>query len=88
MLEQLKAAQATGQPVYLAVPDAIGTRLKRLDEVLQRANIGRVKIVTFPEAKLVKIRGDLLKGLGLTTGVATVAADQLLKEEGDDQDLP
>jgi len=88
MLEQLKAAQSTGQPVYLAVPDAIGTRLKRLDEVLQRANLGRVKIVTFPEAKLVKIRGGLLKGLGLTAGVATVAADQLLKEEGDDQDLP
>jgi hypothetical protein len=88
MLEQLKAAQSTGQPVYLAVPDAIGTRLKRLDEVLQRANLGRVKIVTFPEAKLVKIRGGLLKGLGITAGVATVAADQLLKEEGDDQDLP
>ncbi len=44
--------------------------------------------VTFPEAQLVKIRGGLSKGLAPTAGVATVSADQLLKEEDDDQNLP
>ncbi len=87
MIGQLKAAQSTGQPVYLAVPDAIGARLTQLNDLLRRNQLV-VKTVTFPEAKLVEIRGALQKGLALTAGVATVSADQLLKEEGDDQDLP
>ena len=87
-IEQLEAARSTGQPVYLAVSDAIGARLTQLNELLRRNRLAAVKAVTFPEAKLVGIRGGLRKGLALTAGVATVSADQLLKEEGDDQDLP
>jgi hypothetical protein len=84
MIEQLKAAQSTGQPVCLAVSDAIGTRLPQLEQLLQRYRLARVKTVTFPEAKLVEISGGLRKGLALTAGAAMVSADQLLREENDD----
>lgn len=84
MIEQLKAAQSTGQPVYVAVSDAIGARLAQLKELLRRNHLTDVNAVTFPEAKLVEIRGSLRKGLALTAGVAVVSADQLLGEESDD----
>jgi hypothetical protein len=84
MVEQLRAAKSTGQPIYLAVSDAIGPRTKQLGALLKRYGASGITTVTFPEAKLIGIRSTLREGLALATATAVVSADQLLTEEGDD----
>lgn len=84
MIEQLTAAKSSGQPVYLAVSDAIGTRRRALADALSDARLPDVKIVTFPETKLREISSTLRKGLGLSAATTTVAADQIAKGEDDD----
>ena len=55
-----------------------------LQELLARRILRNVKVVTFPEGKLKEVSSTLRKGLALTAGVATVAADQKTSVEGDD----
>ena len=84
LVEQLQAAKSTGQAVYLAVSDAIGEKMTRLRQLLDRHGLNDVKIITLPEAKLKGVIGTLRKGLGMVAGAALVTADQIAKEEDDD----
>ena len=85
MIEQLKAAKSTGQPVYLAVSDAIGKNLALLKILLSRQyRLAGITTVTFPEAKLKEISSALRKGLGMAGAAAMITADQIAKEEADD----
>ncbi len=83
MLDQLKAAKSTGQPVYLAVSDAIGNKGKLMRQ-LNKYGLGNVQVVTFPEAKLKEVTKGLRRGLALASATAVVSADQLVKEDSDD----
>jgi len=76
MIKQLEAAQAAG-PVYLAVPDAIGDLLPRLNQHLKGLNLDKVTVFTFPENKLKGIISQLRTGLALAAGVGLVTADQI-----------
>ena len=85
MVEQLEAAKSTGQPVYLGVSDAIGENLGLLKNLLSRRyRLADITAVTFSETKLAEISSTLRKGLGLAAAVATVTADQIVKEEAND----
>jgi hypothetical protein len=85
MIEQLKAAKSTGQRVYLGVSDAIGANLDVLKDLLAtQYRLPGITVITFPEIKRMEISSRLRKGLGLTAAVATVAADQIIKEEAYD----
>jgi hypothetical protein len=83
MLEQLEAAKATDEPVYLAVSDAIGDELKRLKKLLKDRDLEDVVVFTFPESKLKEAAAKLRTGLALAGGVALVTADQIA--EADDE---
>jgi hypothetical protein len=84
MIDQLRSARSTGRPVYLAVSDAIGADLAKLQQMLERYRIRGVKTVLFPEAKLIGIRSTLREGLALASATAVVSADQLFEKEDDD----
>jgi hypothetical protein len=70
--------------VYLAISDAIGDDIVALRAFLRGKDLGDVKVLTFAESKLKEVSRTLRKGLGLTAGAATVAADQMNGEEVDD----
>jgi hypothetical protein len=76
-IEQLQAAKATGEPVYLAVPDAIGDDIKRLQHLLRIKGLDAVTVLTFPESKLKEATAKLRSGLALSGAVALVTADQI-----------
>jgi hypothetical protein len=78
LVDQLRAAKSTGQPVYLAISDAIGDDIVALRAFLRAKDLGDVKVLTFAESKLKEVSRTLRKGLGLTAGASTVAADQNL----------
>lgn len=84
LIDQLNASKSTGQPVYLAVSDAIGTNMSRLLELLEARGLDDVKVLTFPEAKLREVSGRLRVGLALSGGAALVTANQVTEEEVDD----
>jgi len=84
MIEQLKAAQSTGQPVYLAVSDAIGTNRKALVAALREANLADVTVVTASEANLKEVSSTLRKGLAMAAVTAMVTVDQINEEDNDD----
>jgi len=84
MIAQLKAAKSTGQRVYLGVSDAIAENMDLLEELLRNYRLADVTIVTFSEAKFKEVAATLRKGLGLAGGVATVATDQITKDDADD----
>jgi hypothetical protein len=77
MIEQLQAAKATGEPVYLAVSDAIGDDIRRLQHLLRTKGLDAVTAFTFPESKLKEAAARLRTGLALAGGVALVTADQI-----------
>ncbi len=83
MTEQLKAAKASGEPVYLAVSDAIGDGIEMLRELLARDGLADTTVFTFPESKLKETAATLRTGLGLAAGVALVTADDLAEVEDD-----
>jgi hypothetical protein len=76
MIEQLEAAGATGERVYLAVSDAISDLVPKLKDALEKHGLV-LSVITFPESKLRSAFTKLKAGLGLTAGVALVAADQI-----------
>jgi hypothetical protein len=85
MVAQLSAAKSTGQPVYLAVSNALGSDVKLLTGLLARHRIRGVTVVTVPEAKLTEISRTLRKGLAVAgAGSVLVAADQLDVDDVDD----
>lgn len=84
MIEQLKAAKSTGQPVYLAVSDAIGTSRNALVGVLRDADLADVKLVTFSEEKLKGVSSTLRKGLVMSAATTVVALDQIDDEDDND----
>jgi hypothetical protein len=88
LLEQLHAAQSAGGAVYLAVTDAIGANEVELVQQLSKRGLRKIKIVTFPEAKLREVSSTLRRGLGLAGSIALVTADQFAKEESDDESIP
>jgi len=77
MIAQLEAALATGQPVYLAVPDAIGDLLSALEQTLGNLGLRKVHVLTFPESKLKGMTAQLRLGLALAAGVGLVTVDQI-----------
>jgi hypothetical protein len=79
MVEQLRAAKATGEPVYLAVPDSIGDTFSKLKQLLDDNELTGITVITFPESKLRSIFSKLRAGLGLAAGVALVTADQIME---------
>jgi hypothetical protein len=85
MIEQLQAARATKQSVYLAVPDTIGEDLGRLRRLLDRHQLEAVKIIQFPEAKLQGVAAKLRASLVLASGVALAITDQVA-EAHDEQE--
>ena len=87
MIEQLKAAKSTGQPVYLAVSDAIdaiGTNRRALLDALVEARLESVKVVTMSEGKLREVSSTLRKGLAMSATTALVMVDQIDEEDADD----
>jgi hypothetical protein len=83
MLEQLQAAKATGEPVYLAVPDVIGDEIGRLRRLLRNKQLDDVTVFTFAESKLKEAASKLRTGLALAGGVALVTADQIAEVDDD-----
>jgi hypothetical protein len=62
LVDQLKAAKSTEQPVYLAVSDAIKEDIVPLRAFLRGRDLGDVKVVTFAESKLKEVSNTLRKG--------------------------
>jgi hypothetical protein len=84
MVEQLQAAKQTGDAVYLAVSDAIGTNKTQLEKLLRQHGLGKVVVITFPESKLREASAKLRKGLVMgAAGLPLVTADDLA-EYGDE----
>jgi hypothetical protein len=77
MLEQIEAAGATGERVYLAVSDVIGDLVPKLKGALEKRGLV-LTVITFPESKLKSAITKLRAGLALTAGVALVTADQIV----------
>ncbi len=86
MVDQLRAAKGTGEPVYLAVSDAIGADKVRLLDQLADQGLADVEVITFPETKLKDAATKLREGMGIAAGVATAAADEIAKAEAEDSD--
>lgn len=80
MLGQLRAAQATGKPVYLAVLDVIGKHMGDLRRLLDSHKLDGVTVLTFPEHKLESIFHQLREALALPAGVTPELADLLVEE--------
>jgi hypothetical protein len=78
MIEQLEAAGATGERVYLAVSDVISDLAPGLRGILKSRGLD-LTVITFPESKLKNAMTRLKVGLGLTAGVALVTADQIME---------
>lgn len=77
MIAQLRAARATGVPVYLAVLDVIGNRLADLRRLLDCHGLDDVTVLTFPESKFEKTFETLRAGLRIPAGVTPALADQI-----------
>jgi hypothetical protein len=84
MIEQLRAAMAPGERVYLAVPDAIGDDLlAALRRSLGRRGLRKVEVLTFSESKLKSNFTRLKAGLALASGVTLAMADQVVEVNDD-----
>jgi hypothetical protein len=84
MLEQLRAAIAPGERVYLAVPDSIGDDLlTALRRSLKKHGLGKVGVLTFSERKLKDNFTKLRAGLALASGVTLAMADQITEVDDD-----
>jgi hypothetical protein len=84
MIEQLRAARAPGERVYLAVPDAIGDDLlAALRGSLKQHGLQKVEVLTFPESTLKNNFTRLKAGLALASGVTLVVADQVMEVHDD-----
>jgi hypothetical protein len=83
MIEQLRAARAPGERVYLAVPDAIGELIGVLKASLRKHGLDKVDVVTFSESKLKSNFTRLKAGLALAPGVTLVMADQFAEVDDD-----
>jgi hypothetical protein len=81
MLGQLRAAQATGKPVYLAVLDVIGKHLVDLRRLLCSHKLDGVTVLTFPEDKLESIFHKLREELAIPAGVTPELADLLVEAQ-------
>jgi hypothetical protein len=79
LIEQLRAAKATGSEVYLAVPDSIGSSLASLETLLRDLRLDKVRVIRFSESKLKNTISKLRLELGLAAGVGLVSADQLVE---------
>lgn len=79
MIEQLRAAKDTGEPVYLAVPDSIGDSFSRLKRLLDNNELTEITVITFSESKLRSTFSKLRAGLGLAAGVVLVTTDQMME---------
>jgi hypothetical protein len=79
MLEQLRAAKATSEEIYLAVPDSIGPSLKVLRQFLANQKLREIIVIPFSENKLKNTISKLRIEIGLAAGVALVSADQLIE---------
>lgn len=79
MLGQLRAAQATGKPVYLAVLDSIGKHLADLRRLLGSHKLDGVIVLTLPEHKLESIFHKLREELAIPAGVTPELADLLVE---------
>jgi hypothetical protein len=84
MMEQLRAAMAPGERVYLAVPDSIGDDLLvALRRSLGEHRLGKVEVVTFSESKLKNNFTKLKAGLAIASGVTLAIADQAMEVDDD-----
>jgi hypothetical protein len=76
MIAQLRAARATGVPVYLAVLDAIEERLADLRRLLDYHELDDVTVMTFPQSKFESTFGTLRRGLSIPPIVTPALADR------------
>jgi hypothetical protein len=83
MIDQLQAAGAPGEHVYLAVPDAIGDLVGALERAWPKFRLRDVTVLTFPESKLKNNFTRLKAGLALASGVSLAMADQLAEVHDD-----
>ena len=88
MIEQLQAARATKDAVYLAVPDTIGEDLRRLRSLLDDQGLEAVTIIQFPEAKLQRVAAKLRASLMLASGVALAITDQIAEVHDEQEAAP
>jgi hypothetical protein len=77
MLAQLRAASATGVPVYLAVLDVIGERLTDLRRLLDCHELDDVIVITFPQDKFEATFEQLRAGLRIPAVVTPALADRI-----------